>query len=76
MDSSEQIINEIIQQNVDAIIGDAVQRIFRKRVEVNTETLLECLADQITLYQVKGDKKKSFLLSLAIKQIESNHGNK
>ncbi|NWA70867.1 hypothetical protein HX775_02905 [Serratia proteamaculans] len=76
MDTSEQIITEIIQQDVNEIIGNAAQCVFKNKIEVNTDTLLECLADQITLYQVKGDKKKSFLLSLAIKQIESNHGNK
>lgn len=76
MDMPELIIKNIIHDAASDFVGDAARRIFIKGVEVNTDTIIECLTDLLTLAEVKGDKKKSLLLSLAIKEVQSHVGNK
>ncbi|WP_447879255.1 hypothetical protein [Serratia fonticola] len=76
MDISEKVIKDIIHDAAADLVADAARRIFSKGVEVNTDTITECLVDLLTLANVKGDKKKSLLLSLAIKEVQSHTGTK
>lgn len=76
MESSEQVIKEIIHDSAADLVADAARRIFNKGVEVSTDTIIECLVDDLTFSEIKSDKKKSLLLSLAIKEVQSHVGNK
>ncbi len=76
MDISEKVIKDIVHDAAADLVADAARRIFSNGVEVNPDTITECLVDLLTLADVKGDKKKSLLLSLAIKEVQSHTGTK
>ncbi|AHG23002.1 hypothetical protein Z042_23260 [Chania multitudinisentens RB-25] len=76
MDMSEKVIKDIIHDAAADLVADAARRIFNKGVEVNTYTIIECLVDDLTFSEIKDDKKKSLILSLAIKEVQSHIGNK
>ncbi|HDV7159125.1 TPA: hypothetical protein ACVEY8_000650 [Yersinia enterocolitica] len=52
------------------LVGDAARRIFMAGEIINSDTLTECLVDDLTLAQVKKEKYKVAALELALQSIQ------